>query len=147
MKQLINDIENIKNFILAGNATFTIKSKVSGTYFTFKVKKPTKKTPYFVSLLNGPDNESNYQILGTIFVNDNKVIYKHNDKKSRVGKDSPSNKAFKWFFNSILNQKDITDRCEFYHEGTCARCGRKLTTPESVSEGIGPVCKKKLSIH
>ncbi len=28
------------------------------------------------------------------------------------------------------------------HEGRCGRCGRTLTVPESVTEGIGPECRK-----
>lgn len=28
----------------------------------------------------------------------------------------------------------------FYHMGICGRCGRALTTPESITRGIGPVC-------
>jgi hypothetical protein len=29
------------------------------------------------------------------------------------------------------------------HDGHCSVCGRKLTTPESLDSGIGPVCAAK----
>lgn len=143
MEQVIEDFENIKQFVLAGNATFTIYSKKSGSHLTFKVKKLNEKSPYFVSVLNGPDNYENYQYLGCIFQDRDSFVYKHG-KKSHIGADAVSNKAFSWFFNGIIHGKDFSESAEFYHEGKCARCGRKLTTPESITEGIGPICKGKM---
>jgi hypothetical protein len=32
-----------------------------------------------------------------------------------------------------------------YHEGRCGACGRRLTTPESISSGLGPVCAGRIS--
>jgi hypothetical protein len=29
-----------------------------------------------------------------------------------------------------------------WHEGSCARCGKKLTVPESIESGFGPECVK-----
>jgi len=34
----------------------------------------------------------------------------------------------------------MPDNVEFYHSGNCAKCGRKLTTPESIKNGLGPIC-------
>ena len=28
----------------------------------------------------------------------------------------------------------------FYHKGHCCVCGKTLTTPESIKNGIGPFC-------
>src|SRR6266567_7186430 len=52
-------------YILAGNAYFTVRSKKTGTRFTFRVAIPKwarkeDKDVYYVSLLSGPDNEHNY---------------------------------------------------------------------------------------
>jgi hypothetical protein len=33
---------------------------------------------------------------------------------------------------------------EFWHEGKCCRCGRKLTVPASIASGIGPECATKI---
>ena len=50
--------------------------------------------------------------------------------------------AFIWFLNRIEADKP-TDGFEFWHEGKCGRCGRKLTVPESIEAGIGPECAGK----
>jgi hypothetical protein len=35
---------------------------------------------------------------------------------------------------------------EVWHEGRCAKCGLKLTVPQSIMTGFGPTCAKKLGI-
>ncbi len=40
-------------FILAGNALFTVQNTDTGNRFTFKVRKPNDTKPHFVSVLTG----------------------------------------------------------------------------------------------
>lgn len=137
----ITDIQNIINFLYGGNATLTIKSEQTGKHLTFKVKiakKDDDNSPYFVSVLSGPDNYSNYSYIGIIT---NKDTFRLTTK-SKVSNDAVSYKAFNYFFNCIkrnMLHKDLS----VFHEGKCARCGRKLTTPESILSGFGPECIKK----
>ena len=44
----IGDLKLIKQFVLAGNATFTIQNSKTGKHFTYEVNKPNDDTPYFV---------------------------------------------------------------------------------------------------
>jgi hypothetical protein len=125
----------LEKFVLAGNATFTAVSKKTGTRFTFKVSQPDDTKPHFVALMNGPDNENSYCFMGTIF---NGMDYRHG-KKARVGMDAPSAKAFEYIWNH-RNDATLPEKVEIHHEGKCCCCGRKLTTPESVVSGIGPIC-------
>lgn len=120
-------------FALAGNATFTIVSKKTGTRFTYRVRQAETGGAHFVSVLTGADNESDYAFLGTIFPRG----FFHG-KKSRIGADAPSAKAFAWFWRHVVQGK--VDGCEVWHEGKCGRCGRKLTVPESIETGLGPEC-------
>jgi hypothetical protein len=54
-------------------------------------------------------------------------------------------KAFDWFFNNRVScNTDLPESVEFFHEGRCGKCGRKLTTPESVTAGFGPECIKTI---
>jgi hypothetical protein len=138
----------LEKFALAGNATFTATSRKTGTRFTFRVRKPSDQDPrflgarvhdiHFVSLMNGPDNENSYCFLGTIF---DGQTYRHG-RKSRVGQDAPSAKAFTWIWNH-RNDPTLPESVEIHHEGRCCCCGRKLTTPESCESGIGPICADK----
>lgn len=129
----------LKKFILAGNATFTIRSNKTGTRFTYNVRKPGELTPHFVSVLAGPDNETSYLYLGTIF---NSRDFAHG-KKSRIEKHAPSSIAASWALGNILRDKPLMN-CEVWHEGRCGRCGRKLTVPESIESGFGPECITKI---
>ncbi len=56
---------------------------------------------------------------------------------------APSTRAFRWFVENLLARGAVSEKVEFWHEGKCARCGRKLTTPESIQRGLGPECAEK----
>lgn len=127
-----------RQFALAGNCTFTVKSKKTGNHFTFRVERPDEKAPHFVSVLTGPENTSDYSFLGTIF---DGATYRHG-KKSRITTDAASAKAFDWLWNRIDNVP--TDLMEFLPSCSCCRCGRALTNPTSVEMAIGPECAKKI---
>jgi hypothetical protein len=82
-------------------------------------------------VLAGADNTGNYVYLGTIFADGNFRV----TRKSRVAADAPSAVAFAWFVRNLESAK-----VDVWHDGTCGRCGRKLTVPESIESGLGPVC-------
>lgn len=128
---------NTKTFALAGNATFTVTSKKTGTRFTYKVAQPSPDAPHFVKVLTGNDNENSYTFLGTIF---NGAVFRHG-RKSSITPEASSAKAFAWLWRNIENTERLT-QIEVHHEGKCCRCGRKLTTPQSVTDGFGPECAK-----
>lgn len=128
---------------MAGNATFTVVSKASAKRYTFKIQKGKKEgMTHFVKFMNGSDNESSFQFIGSIF---DKAVYRHS-KKARASEDSTVVKTFVWLFN-ILNGKFDEYKfnlIEFWHEGKCGKCGRKLTTPQSLLDGLGPHCSVRI---
>jgi hypothetical protein len=125
--------DKLEKFILAGNATFTLWNTKKGTHLTYKIRV-SKDDPdlFFVSILTGPDNWTNYTYLGVI----KDKIYWYG-KKSKISKDSQSARTFEWFYNN-LNRLPLA--LQVLHEGKCGRCGRKLTVPESITSGFGPEC-------
>jgi hypothetical protein len=127
---------DLNTFALAGHAIFTAHSKSTGVRFTYKVTQCDDKPDlYFVALLTGPDNTNDYQYLGTI----RGTTYTHG-RKSRIGPEAPSAKAFDWLWR---HRDRLPASLDLHHEGRCCRCGRTLTTPESCLRGIGPECAKK----
>ena len=137
---MINTPEEIKTFMLAGNAYFTVTSKATGNRFTFRVAKGKKEgAPHFASVLTGPDNTNDYTFLGSIF---NGSDYRHG-KRSPISQDAPSAKAFTWFQKMIAGGK-LPESVDFHHMGRCGRCARPLTVPESVESGFGPECIHKI---
>ena len=130
------DGENIAKFVLAGNATFTLENPETGNRFTFKIRQRENDdgslTPHFVSVLNGPDNYSNYGYIG--FVRNGNFY--HGGQKAKASKDAPSVQAFSWFWRHLADPSPAV----IYHEGRCGKCGRKLTVPTSIKTGLGPTC-------
>lgn len=129
-----------RDFMLGGNARLTVVSERTGVRFTFKIaqKKGDETCPHFVGLLSGPDNDSDYRFLGSIFSDGS---YRHG-KKSGISTEAPSAKAFVWIW-SYLSRGALPPTIELWHEGRCGRCNRALTVPESIASGIGPVCEGK----
>lgn len=126
-------------FALAGKARLTLRSKKTGTRFTYRVEAKEGK-PAFVSVLTGSNNEADYTFIGSVF---EKKTYRHG-QKSRIGKEAPSAKAFAWAWEK-LQAGSIPENLEVWHEGRCCRCARPLTDPESIASGIGPECRKKMA--
>lgn len=130
--------QDIKEFIFAGNSTFTLKNSESGKHYTYKITNPNKKNNkddiFFCKVLSGTDNVSDYSYFGYI---KNNQYFHGKSSKTKISESAPSVLGFKYFLNNIEN---LDKRLHFYHEGRCGRCGRKLTHPESLENGIGPEC-------
>ena len=135
------DTNTALTFMLAGNARITAVSKKTGTRYTYQIRQKEndfgKKTPHFVSVLTGPDNRSDYTYIGYISSTGDFMP----GKKGKPG--CPSYKAFNWMYN-VLRSGHIHDDVEIMHENRCGRCSRPLTVPESIQNGIGPECAKKV---
>jgi hypothetical protein len=136
----------VVTFALAGNARMTLVSKATGTRFTYKISQcDDKEGLWFVSLLRGPDNEADYQYLGTIRENSSdkytRYVYAQG-LKSRVSREAPSARGFDWAWGYLGRRRglEIPPSLEIWHEGRCGRCNRRLTVPESVARGLGPEC-------
>lgn len=123
-------------FALAGNAILTLQSRRTGQRFTYRVRAADGEglATHFVQLLTGPDNTSDYQYLG--YLAGDRYVH---GKKSRVSSRAPSVQAFAWWWARVDHGHP---ELEVFHEGRCGKCGRLLTTPESVTRGIGPECAK-----
>lgn len=52
---------------------------------------------------------------------------------------------FKRFYKQVVAH-NLLEELEVYHHGRCGRCGRKLTDPDSIVQGMGPECRKKLNL-
>ena len=144
-----------KNFVLGGKATFTIEME-SGfaskhglkDHYTFKVshKEASMKFPeaWFVSMLTGPDNSSDFAYLGMLDKNQGDIRL---TAKSKLTDDSMVVKILKRTLARLwAGQEEEIAKAGFdvHHEGRCARCGRKLTVPESIKSGFGPECAGKI---
>lgn len=128
-----------RTFITAGNAYLTLRSARTGTRYTYRVSKHKSVAGlFFVSTLYGSDNTGDYAYLGIIRDNQFSLT-----SKSRFDMDSPQFKAFSWAWQQLWRNDTLPDVLELWHEGRCGKCGRLLTVPESIANGIGPECAKR----
>jgi hypothetical protein len=124
-----------RSFVKARHAVFTVANSDTGNRFTFKVTKHEDRDLWFVSVLRGPDNESDYTYVGAIFGHTFRLT-----RGSRVGEDARSFRVFRWLHDCLESRVDLPAAVHVYHEGCCGRCGRRLTVPESIRQGFGPEC-------
>lgn len=133
------------SYVLAGNATFTVRNPETGQRFTLRLVRPEetesqKEPPWFAYYLNGPDNSSSFAYLGMVPREaEGKALRLVRTKASKATPEAPVWRALAWLLAGRLEDS----RVEVWHEGSCGRCGRKLTVPESVATGLGPVCAQK----
>jgi hypothetical protein len=144
----IIDPGNAIRFALSGNARMTLVSRKTGARFTYRIRSAdqfrtrTGEIPraggvtHFVSVLTGPDNAKDYVYLGYLVGGGRRYVH---GVKSRIDATAPSAHAFGWAWMRLMDEQVPAD-LEVWHEGRCGKCGRALTTPESIASGIGPVC-------
>ena len=127
--------EDVKAFVTAGKAVFTIDSGVTGTRYTYRVTKAPDGNCWFVGVMLGTDNENSYSYI--CYFRRDMVV--RTSSKSRLASDSKPVVAFEFFMNHLDN---IPRNLNVYHSCKCGRCGRTLTTPESIVRGLGPECAR-----
>lgn len=128
-------------FVCGGKATITLQSMITGKHLTFKIKRSEKfNGKFFVSVLTGNDNENSYDYIGMF---DSLSREFNLTKASKYSFDTVSVKAFDYFCKGLKNNQ-IAKNLIVHHENKCGRCGRKLTTPESIESGFGPECIQKI---
>ena len=145
-KGMLTTWSEICEFIFGGRARFTLVSKKTGLRFTYKVvakredvKVKVDDVTFFVSVLRGPDNEADYAYAGVL----RRPAQFNLTAASRVTRAAFSMQALFWFLDKLRHERDVLGKphgVEFWHEGRCCRCGRTLTVPKSVADGIGPEC-------
>lgn len=136
MTQLV-ETDQIRTFVTAGNAVFTLKSLKTGEHLTYKVRESDRDGLSFVYARRG----SRMDYLGCLWSGEKYV----QSRGSKFDRGEAQAKGFSWFWTR-LSSGDLPETVEVWHEGKCGRCNRELTDPESISWGLGPVCREKLGL-
>ncbi len=145
-------------FVVAGKALFTIQPTTTAVealadrgveckpHYTYKVQRKEgewqgkPQVTWFVSLLTGSDNTNwqNYTYMGLL---DADAMTLRLTAKSKY-KDTTAPVLVLRKLLSALREGVALPDDYLHHEGRCGRCGRVLTVPSSVANGIGPECIK-----
>jgi hypothetical protein len=136
-------------FFAGGSAIFTV-SNGKGDRHTFRVAHPSKNGtkdedgPLFVGRLTGPDNDADYSYMGIFKPERGDLVLTGASRRAGLDEDSQVVKVFVWAVRRVRDGKPLPEGYAIQHEGRCCRCARRLTTPESIETGIGPVCAAKM---
>jgi hypothetical protein len=135
--------EQAKQFILGGKAIFTIEGKQARYTFRITRSEPDQsgRSVYFVSLLTGPENLSDYTYIGLLAELTGQIRL---TAKSRMTAESGPVRALGWVTRRIWTGLEIAP-AKIWHIGACGRCGRALTVPASIESGFGPECLAKMN--
>ena len=130
------------DFITGGHAIFTVSGK--NRHYTYHVSRPNPTATYpdpalFIRILTGPDNTRDYSYLGVL----DRGLDVRLTRKSRYNDQSEPLVVLRRARESVTTGRALPAGWKVQHEGRCGRCGRKLTDPESIETGIGPVCAEK----
>lgn len=140
---------NTKTLLTAGKATFTLEGplktggEVRYTYRIDRVEGGKYGTTYYVKVLTGPDNESDYTYLGVYDPAGGVRL----TKASRFAADTRPVAVFRRFAAVVgANEeaKFASAGWTVHWSNRCQRCGRPLTVPASVDSRIGPDCAEAM---
>ena len=132
-----------RQFILAGHATFTVNND-KGQHYTYLVRKRegTEIFPetFFVACLSG-----GYRYLGVLAPNDGRLV--HAAYKSPLPPTHEAVTVLRWALRLVWREAwhKLPEGYGIVHEGHCGKCGRKLTRPDSIDNGIGPECMARMA--
>jgi hypothetical protein len=135
-----------REFILAGNAIFTITNDHLNRRFTYRVTRKKADLEYgerfFVSVLTGPNNLANYTYLGLLDPTSGRIVLTNG---SQFIADAAEFRVVQAAVDAIWKGQPLTPTSTIHHEGKCGRCGRPLTVPRSIDGGFGPVCARRVA--
>lgn len=129
-----------------GALVTVVAGPAEGARRTFRFRAKTKaklaaheRKAYFLDVLSGPDNGVDYANCGSLV-----QLANGGCEYRTYGEVSATTRAAATLLAGGLNTQPgwppLPAGVEFWHQGTCARCGRSLTVPESIASGLGPEC-------
>ena len=136
--------------------TWTIQNTKTGDHRTFKVTGTRDRSKFkpgtrVVQVMTGTDNHGDFEGFGEVRGD---AVDVWRSKRGDESKASPHEffasmlaglmGGRAWVRQGVASIDWAAKGYELRGEQRCLRCGDKLTTPESLDRGIGPVCAKKI---
>lgn len=150
-KNRLTDWDDFRRYIIGGKSEIILASPsgISKRYFFKKNDHPPKDDKsladkYFVSVRLNKKFEYIGYLIHELWDNNFKVFH---TSGSHVAIDSQEWGGLKCLVQLLNNQNSFSHTpMKLYHSGVCSVCGRRLTTPESLQHGMGPVCRSKVRL-
>lgn len=138
-------LQSFEGFKAPQSGTYTFVDG-SGEYRVLRFDEYQGST--FISYQNGPDNESSFAKFGKITPDHKLVIWAaafYKQDKIKISNAQRAQLRDAVEFICSMDQDTHLKFGEAYalKSGRCFVCGRTLTVPSSISEGMGPICAGK----
>lgn len=123
--------------------TMTIVNDATEKRVTVRFRRPKGfSSKVLVDVMTGSDNEVSFQFIGSVPMNGDLVYSPSLAAKAPAEKAEFAKTVLNWTFGAV--QRGDLKTVRVLHEAVCARCGRKLTVPESIDSFMGPECRSHL---
>ena len=137
---LMSSPEVAKQYILGGKGVVTLESP-SGIHHTYHFKRPQNPNnfPEDIIFVYAVHQQQKLFYVGMIENGAFRLT-----TNSRFLNDTPIVRGARYIMR-MIDEPDLMNKTEMklYHEGVCSVCGRKLTSPKSISIGVGPKCLRR----
>lgn len=119
---------------------YTIVNDKTGGYRTIRLQTVEGETvKQWLSYLCGPDNDTSYKSVGFVVGSEVRIFNKYQGQYKDI-------EAAARFLLRHSNDIGVFGAAYALRSGKCYVCNRKLTTPQSIADSIGPICKEKRGI-
>lgn len=121
-------------------APFTVRSKVTGKDYTFKVSQSKVNDMQFMHI----KTERKYlEFHYTGYYWNGRLVRRNKETKKLEEVKTPAAEAAAWLLRQLEAGQfgKLDASVDIFHIGRCLRCGKKLTDSQSIELGFGPVCR------
>jgi len=135
--------KDFRSFIFQGKAVFTLENIESGNYIVYKVYslKRRRGQPENTRLFNVYVRALGDGWRGNRYIGQVDRLTETLKTPFGVDTNSVGVRTFNWIIAKWRKLEKFEGKMNMYHMGVCCKCGRDLTVPESINNGIGPQCK------
>lgn len=133
------------DLLKAGKCIFTISNDNKRKHYTFRCRRKKcadGKVRYFLYLLTGNEvnNTASYTYCGILQLQPHLQLMM--TQKSKLTTNSIAHRVLNFALRIIEGRQRLPEGYSLHHSMNCAKCGRTLTTPQSIELGVGPECAK-----
>ena len=124
--------ERVKDFILnvTKKSDITVENTNTGHYITYRLVRNNITRQLIIYAKFG----FKYRMIGYFAKDDVNNIF------TLVNENSKERTIFHSIVKRYIYQFNPFNDIVIHHDGCCSICNKKLTTPESIENGIGPKC-------
>lgn len=135
MKEL--NLKLIPKLLTAGRAKITVQWIKPELHKVFLIKYDPESEDHHFTIVHF----TTVKIVGHIR---NLTLFPE-DRSALSTSDIDAQKLFMFLWKNIIHPEYLKQYLKVYHMGTCLKCGRELSDPESIEIGLGPICKELLT--